>query len=144
MATSQDLGDSRLASYLRAWGVAYLFNGLEAVFAANQPPATGLVDLFGRLSDLLQQAAISDFSRLGSGVSPIEVTVKSNQAQLEHTTGEHYGRLFVEFSAATYVTEARELLRLRLERNGLDISPLPDSTVLDASCGGGRYSAAWA
>src|SRR4029077_425809 len=54
-----------------------------------------------------------------------------------------YGRLFREFSATSFWDEPVKLLRERLERNFVNEVSWKGQRVLDAGCGGGRYSVAW-
>jgi ubiquinone/menaquinone biosynthesis C-methylase UbiE len=68
---------------------------------------------------------------------------KEIPGRIEEVTGEHYGRLFENFSTASYWDEPARLLKLRLERNGIDLNELPRKRALDAGCGNGRYTVAW-
>ena len=58
------------------------------------------------------------------------------------TTATHYGHLWGGFTPEHYFDEATALLRARLERNGFDFANVGRMRVLDAGCGGGRYSVA--
>lgn len=68
----------------------------------------------------------------------------SNGSTIEELTGEHYGRLFEAFEPKSYWSEPVKLLGDRLERNGIPTTALFGKDVLDAGCGGGRYTVAWA
>ena len=57
-------------------------------------------------------------------------------------TGELYSSLFTRFSERHYLDEAKELLRQRIERNGIGYDWLRGKKGLDAGCGGGRYTVA--
>lgn len=58
-------------------------------------------------------------------------------------TGEYYASLFEDFGAESYFNEATEILKERLEKNQIFPDNLESKTVLDAGCGGGKYSGAW-
>jgi len=62
---------------------------------------------------------------------------------IEDSTGNHYGRLFRDFSKTAFWEEPVKLLNMRLERNGIELPRLLQMDVLDAGCGGGRYTVAW-
>jgi ubiquinone/menaquinone biosynthesis C-methylase UbiE len=64
-------------------------------------------------------------------------------ADVKKVTGEHYGQLFKAFANTSYWDEPVKLLRQRLEKNGIAATDFQDKSVLDAGCGGGRYSVAW-
>src|SRR5207244_1364571 len=91
------------------------------------------------LTQFLCSAINSDLRKLDSE----EKTFRQGKAEVISITGEHYGRLFQAFSSRSFWDEPVLLLRTRLERNGVDISRLEQKEVLDAGCGGGRYTAAW-
>ena len=59
---------------------------------------------------------------------------------LEKKTGKVYFELWEKFSKEEYFLQATNLMKLRLERNMIDISSF--RSALDAGCGGGRYSIA--
>jgi SAM-dependent methyltransferase len=110
---------------------------MEAVFAAPADPTDGLRDLFERVTAFLHASRATG---LGSVAGPAARTV-TDDAEL--VTGEHYGRLFREFDAKSFAEEPARLLRDRLTRNDVALPDLTTARVLDAGCGGGRYSVAW-
>lgn len=59
-------------------------------------------------------------------------------------TRDHYGRLFGALDREEYFTTAERLLNSRLTRNGITAEDVRDRRILDAGCGGGRYSCALA
>jgi SAM-dependent methyltransferase len=112
---------------------------MESVFKSDGDPTIGLTELFERLSAYLEA---SQASGMGNLVAHSETTSDA-QARVEQVTGEHYGRLFREFDAQSFAAEPARLLRERLTRNNVALPDLASATVLDAGCGGGRYSVAW-
>ncbi len=59
-------------------------------------------------------------------------------------TGELYSSLFTRFDQHHYFGEATELLRQRIDRNGIGFDWMRGKKGLDAGCGGGRYTVALA
>jgi SAM-dependent methyltransferase len=136
---ARNLGTSRWASTVRAWCVPYLFHGMESVFKAESDPTVGLQQLFNRLTAYLEASRASQFGELvGADAASSESSVP-----VEQVTGEHYGRLFREFDVQSFAAEPARLLRERLTRNNVALPDLATARVLDAGCGGGRYSVAW-
>jgi SAM-dependent methyltransferase len=135
---ARELGTSRWASTVRAWCVPYLFHGMESAFQSGRDPTDGLQKLFVRLTSYLHA---SRESRMGEVVA--SHSMSATPAAVEQVTGEHYGRLFREFDAQSFAAEPARLLRTRLERNSIALPDLSSARVLDAGCGGGRYSVAW-
>jgi len=141
---SRILGSTRWGSTARAWCVSYLFMGMDQIFASNQDPIAGINELFDNLTSFLRAATVSGINQLGSTLTQAaSEDADSNRRTIEKVTGQYYGRLFRAFSSSSFWVEPVELLRTRLERNGIDISQLERKKVLDAGCGGGRYTVAW-
>jgi SAM-dependent methyltransferase len=137
-AAARALGVSPWASVVRAWCVPYLFHGMEATFRTDEDPAPSLEALFARLTAYLNAS-------IRSGMGDISVAADRGvqDHQIERVTGDHYGNLFREFSAESFAGEPARLLRERLARNEVQVPDLRTAQVLDAGCGGGRYSIAW-
>jgi ubiquinone/menaquinone biosynthesis C-methylase UbiE len=132
------LGDSRWASIQRAWCVPYMFHSMERVFAGREDPAPGLAAAFDHMSAYLETAA-----PLGMGRLSTRADERDREMAVEQMTGNHYGRLFREFDKESFLNEPVKLLRDRLTRNDVALLDLAKAKVLDAGCGGGRYSVAW-
>jgi SAM-dependent methyltransferase len=115
-----------------------LFHGLERVFKAEGDPATGLITVFRTLERYLVDSAASGFGELSPPADK-----RAQVERVEQMTGEHYGRLFREFDVDSFAAEPKRLLGERLSRNNVTITDLATARVLDAGCGGGRYSVAW-
>ena len=112
---------------------------MERVFEGDGDPTEPLRQHFERLTTFLRAAATSKMGDVfGVAVRPPEAATV-----VEKTTGEHYGRLFREFDAQSFAAEPARLLRERLTRNNVKLPDLATARVLDAGCGGGRYSVAW-
>ena len=133
-----ELGTSQWASVVRAWCVPYLFQGMEEVFKNDADPALGLQLMLDRLTTTLRTSAASGFGALSTPAGKRE-----QGTPVEQVTGEHYGRLFREFSKESFASEPARLLNERLTRNDVTLPDLKTARVLDAGCGGGRYSVAW-
>ncbi|MGH9013062.1 MAG: class I SAM-dependent methyltransferase [Acidimicrobiia bacterium] len=120
-----------------------MFDGMESAFASRE-------DRLPLVQRMLSDAANSTAAMTGSGLAALGAAVDQTPRPIDAvdtgvaaTTGAHYGRLFERFSSKSFWDEPRELLRTRLERNGIPLDCIRDRSVLDASCGGGRYSVAW-
>ena len=137
-ASARGLGSSPWASTIRAWCVPYLFHGMEDVFKRADDPAIGLTGVFDELHEYLAASAKSGFGRFSPPASERDAAMV-----VEKMTGEHYGRLFREFSKESFAAEPARLLRDRLGRNDVKLPDLATARVLDAGCGGGRYAIAW-
>jgi len=142
LQAAHELGTTRVASVLRAWCVPYVYRGMEQAFDSGQEPVAQLNQTFTRLTEYLQSAVRFDFHTLGADEQSAEFN-EADRTAVETVTGQHYGNLFQAFSITSFWDEPVALLRTRLERNEIDLSCLPEQTVLDAGCGGGRYTVAW-
>lgn len=141
VVAARELGEGPWASLARASAVPFLFDGMERIFAADEEPARALVACLEDLSEFLRAARRSGIAAVGGGEEPAHAADASGE--VAQVTGAHYGRLFGAFSAQAYWDEPVRLLKSRLERNGIDPGELETARVLDAGCGGGRYTAAW-
>jgi SAM-dependent methyltransferase len=133
------LGSTSLASAMRAYLVAHVFHSRERIFGSGEDPTPRMQQMFLDAAAMLEQMTASGFARLGVLRTPST----SEPEEVENVTGDHYCRLFGSFSHESYFGEATELLRTRLVRNGIDPEAIRSKSVLDAGCGGGRYTAAW-
>lgn len=141
---SRRLPASPASCGLRAFTVAHLFNAFERIAASGEEP-TGA---FARTLD--ETAAVMDaWTAAGMGDWNPEKHFSRSEAEpasgepVVRETGQHYGRLFEAFSDQSYWDEPKALLAERLERNQIASDRWRSRTVLDAGCGGGRYTAAW-
>ncbi|QQS47115.1 MAG: class I SAM-dependent methyltransferase [Acidobacteriota bacterium] len=143
LATAGEMGANRWAAGARAWCVNLVFNRMEEIFVSGNDPVGGMNDLFERVAVFLSSSIECGINRLGQEPAGDPAAIRQDQAAVEDATGQYYGRLFREFSQASFWEEPLELLRTRLERNNVDLPDLSNMNVLDAGCGGGRYTAAW-
>lgn len=141
ITASRTLGSSAWASVLRAWCVPLLFQDLERIFASGEEPIAAINRSMGVLTEMLYAAERVGLKELRSSSSA--PGTHASASDLEEVTGEHYGRLFSAFGSKSYWEEPAKLLWDRLDRNGLSTMKLSDKEVLDAGCGGGRYTVAW-
>ncbi len=140
--TALKLDGTSYSGVLKTWATHYLFVSAEAAFKADADPTPAIIKSLELLADLLAQAGKLDTKFLGAGASFHSELETIAAKELE--TGSHYGNLFKDFDDEHYFNEAASLLGTRLTRNGIDLDQIHDWDVLDAGCGGGRYSAAWA
>jgi ubiquinone/menaquinone biosynthesis C-methylase UbiE len=141
VSASRQLGASPFASILRAWCVPYLFESTEQIFRSNEEPVGGVNRSLKELSSFLLAAAHSGFGKLPHAQN--QPHTAEFHVDIKEKTGEHYGQLFRAFSPNSYWDEPVRLLKTRLERNDVEVANLSDKEVLDAGCGGGRYTVAW-
>lgn len=125
----------------KAWLVLFVIGRSEEIFASDAEPRTALGRVFERLDVLLDEV-------LGLGMLDVGPTLDRDMAgdgrsPVDARTGAYYGQLFAGFQQDAFWDEAAALLKTRLDRNGIVIKDLERTTVLDAGCGGGRYSVAW-
>jgi ubiquinone/menaquinone biosynthesis C-methylase UbiE len=139
VAAAEALGTSASATATRARCVPLVFDGMERVFASNQNPAPALCALLDEVTAICTSAAAGTPSRPEATSQRLD----RDRGDLADITGEHYGRLFREFSSPSFWDEPVRLLRERLERNDVSPASWEGANVLDAGCGGGRYTVAW-
>ena len=133
------LGENGAASILRAWCVAHIFKQSEAIFASAKEPVSAFGDLLSNTARMLRTLRATEFSELGAS----SLDRMGAEDSVEAVTGDHYGQLFRQFAKESYWDETQNLLRTRLERNGIEASQFRGRSLLDAGCGGGRYTVAW-
>lgn len=131
------------SSALRAWSVPYLFQRMEQVLAAGLEPIAAMNEALLALANVFDKAHEANLAQRTAVEAERVASPADVQAPVEQVTGEHYGRLFEAFSPESYWEEPTRILKQRLERNGVDCSQFGDKEVLDAGCGGGRYTVAW-
>lgn len=132
------LGRSREASILRAWSVYRVFTWCEECYRADGPPIPRFASHLDALAEWFAAGAELSLPADGTGSSGSEA------ADVPAFTGSHYGELFRAFDPVSFFEEPSEVLRQRLERNGIPLDRFHGARVLDAGCGGGRYSVALA
>ena len=140
--TAMKMDDSNYSGVLKTWATHYLFVSAEAVFKGDTNPTQAILAALDQMTDLFAAANRLDTSYLGATNAFHEEleTIEAKEAE----TGDHYGNLFKAFDDEHYFNEATDLLRTRLSRNEINLDQVHTWDVLDAGCGGGRYSAAWA
>lgn len=134
------LGDSGPASFARAWTVAQIFARSEQIFRSRRDPVPAFNRMLRETADVLFRLRQAGYLDLQQACSESE---RAEDGAVEIVTGQHYGGLFAGFSADSYWREASELLRIRLERNDVEVARLRGRSVIDVGCGGGRYACAW-
>ncbi len=127
---------------LKTWATYYLFVSAEAAFNGSSDPTPVINSAFNQLMNMLDAARPLAPNFLGAANAQHRLLVTIEDKEVE--TGDHYGNLFKAFDDEHYFEEAASLLRTRLTRNGIDLNQIHNWDLLDAGCGGGRYSAAWA
>lgn len=133
-AASQQLGDSPHADLSRMDACHRLRLAQDDVFAASGDPVARYASAVDAAAALLEASAA--LPRATSSVPP------DDSETPQDATANHYGALWGGFSPEHYFDEATALLRARFERNGFDLASIAGQRVLDAGCGGGRYSVA--
>lgn len=139
----ENLPNDQLGNYLRTLAVPYLFHEFEA----NVKNDINAIDWFKKtLKDLESFASnlqtSNSFNMLMKGCME-EIQNQSFEKEVKSHTGQHYGNLFKDFSQLSYFTEAKDLIKTRLDNNEIRFQDLNKLKLLDQGCGGGRYTAAW-
>jgi ubiquinone/menaquinone biosynthesis C-methylase UbiE len=146
------LGNDHRAAQMRARCVPYLFENMEHIFASGKEPVAEFNRALEDLVRLLNEAADGkDWDSNSLAISGRSKEKEGNglhdsptlASDVREITGEHYGQLFKAFSRSSFWDEPVRLLSTRLDRNEIPVSELEGKKVLDAGCGGGRYSVAW-
>ncbi len=140
---ARSLDDGPWSSFAKACAVPYLFNGMEQAFDSGREPVGEINRLLENLASFFALAAKIGFGEFVAPYGSEGISTEEISDRIEDLTGEHYGRLFENFSAGSYWDEPARLLKLRLDRNGIDLNELPGKKALDAGCGNGRYTVAW-
>lgn len=130
------IGTAPAAVESKARLINRLFDGMEGAFAAQSDPLPALLEVIDSATGELERAAVAGAAVAGGRQA-------RDDGDIAAITGEHYGRLFREFSSMSYFDEPSSLLRARLNRNDIDPARWSRCSVLDAGCGGGRYTVAW-
>jgi len=138
---ARSLGRGRLASILRTSSVQFLFDKSEMLFTSEEDPLIGINRILKNLANFFRSARVTGLVDVGLHLT--DEFEAGDLPQVEQTTGIHYGQLFKAFSDISFWDEPVRLLRDRLERNDISIESLAGRSVLDAGCGGGRYTVAW-
>lgn len=136
------LGQSPWHDVLRAWSVPCLFNCMEHHFSGESDPLPGIRESLQDLTASFKAASAQSLS-IVNRLSEVSAGPSVADGDVEQVTGEHYGRLFEGFADASFWDEPKMLLQHRLERNGISLDQIRGKSVLDAGCGGGRYTVAW-
>ena len=135
------LGQSAVASIVRAWSVPFLFGHMEAAFASGQEPVAAVNAALESLTAFYDTCKVVGMIEIGAQ-EPGRST-EDTDLPVEVRTGSHYGELFKAFADVSFWNEPKSLLEARLVRNGIKLDALRGKSVLDAGCGGGRYTVAW-
>lgn len=148
-ASLKDMPVNRAAQVLCAAEGIRAYQVLETIFYESEAnPTRMLTEEVRRLG-----AVVSHISRIYAERVYVqrvsrqrkELAIKSVdtlERDIRAQTGRLYSSLFNEFDERTYFQEAADLLRQRIEKNGLGLDWLRGKKGLDAGCGGGRYSVA--
>lgn len=136
---ARKMGDSLVATVIKSWCVATIFTNMERIFREGEHPLPRIRECLNRIANSLEKIRLAGLSNIGSSTEQDQ-----RYQSIIQFTAEHYGQLFKSFDQQSYWEEPVKLLSQRLERNGLDPYKIAEGKrVLDAGCGGGRYSVAW-
>ena len=134
-AVASVLGKSAHTDLLRMDVCHRLRLGQDAIFASEGDPMTNYAAMLGTAATYLEASAKLPILQGQSGFT-------CDSASVLDVTADHYGRLWGTFSPEHYFDEAVQLLRTRLNRNGVDLAWFRGKQALDCGCGGGRYTVA--
>jgi ubiquinone/menaquinone biosynthesis C-methylase UbiE len=139
----EKLPKNKIGDYFRILAVPYLFHKTEAIFKSNNEPITEFKEALNSLM-ISSCHAVNDEHVNNLLSNSFEYKeIEDFESEVKGHTGQHYGNLFKEFDYKSYFEEAKDLLSIRLKRNGVEIDNLENLTLLDQGCGGGRYTMAW-
>jgi len=111
-------------------------------FANGQDPVPQMIDVLDRASGLLSQTAASGVCQ---NQFPNLDTSPENAAAFEKSISSLFSNVWVGLSDDIYFDESYNFTKERFALNNLDAeSVFGGKTVVDAGCGSGKYSAAFA
>jgi ubiquinone/menaquinone biosynthesis C-methylase UbiE len=135
--SSRRVPQSNQASMIKAQAVVDVFSAIESCAERGEDPIVKLQRVFQSISE--------EFERLSGSQDTATNNItesRESYSSVEEETGQHYSNLFTPFSDFNFFEEARNLLEIRLTRNGVSPNYLEGKKVLDSGCGGGRYTVA--
>ena len=138
---SQKLGNGITGTTLRCWVTMYVFGAMEKAFSQTSDPNITLNQLLTHINSFISHGPELESCFLASLTGATVITQPHEST--EERTGTHYSLLFGKFSPQSFWDEPTELLKVRLVRNGISDVTWKGKVVLDAGCGGGRYTVAW-
>jgi ubiquinone/menaquinone biosynthesis C-methylase UbiE len=139
----ENLPNDQLSNYFRTLAVTFLFHAFENNVNNDDDAIEWFKKTLKELESLVNNLKISDsFIALMKGCME-QTNNEFFENEVKSHTGQHYGNLFKDFSQISYFTEAKNLLKTRLDNNEIFIPDLNKLKLLDQGCGGGRYTAAW-
>ncbi|MCI5059235.1 MAG: class I SAM-dependent methyltransferase [Flavobacteriales bacterium] len=136
-----ELPKSVSSDIIKTWATYYIFIAKESAFRKEVDPTNEILEALENQRNFL--AAFNNLNLEHFATSEAMEKSRASMEEVERETGNHYGNLFKKFDAEKYFQETHDLLKTRLEVNNILPENLSEMTVLDAGCGGGRYSAAW-
>lgn len=119
----------------------HLYNLRESTFPKKSNPTKEIREGIEKLTKFVKSYNLLGFDTFLPLATKEAGIIRSNSKLIE--TGNYYNNLFQNFDEEKYFSEAKEILKTRLEVNKVLPSNLSSKTVLDAGCGGGKYSVAW-
>jgi ubiquinone/menaquinone biosynthesis C-methylase UbiE len=149
-AALRKLPDNGAVQTICAVEAVRAYQVFETVFWESKsdpmPPLKAeLTRLVSTLKGIDREFADADFAKKITHRDKGAVSgTKEGAADVKTLTGELYSSLFTRFDERHYFAEATDLLRQRIERNGIGFDWLKGKKGLDAGCGGGRYTVALA
>jgi ubiquinone/menaquinone biosynthesis C-methylase UbiE len=131
------LSQGEESSAIRTLAAWEIFQRTEMILESNDISVQPFSDMLIEMGDAL--------ARMSAGQNHFAHKLNFSEwarkeADFREHTADHYGNLFKSFDDWHYYEEATQLLKLRLERNGINLGDISHQTALDAGCGGGRYS----
>ncbi len=128
----RSLDDSEISSILRTWIAVYFKREIKKILSSQENPTMALEKL---LKQIL--ALISHISPLSNSLSSI---ANSSLLQKNFNSYDHFGTLFSLNATPSLWEQPYRQLKVRLERNNIDLSIFKNTTVIDIGCGSGRNS----
>ncbi len=109
-------------------------------FAKKEDPVPAFADAFGRAAAFLESATKNGIS---GGHFPGAGASKPDDAAFESMVSSLFGDVWGQMTDEVYFEESYSFTKERLEKNGVDpVALFRGKTVVDAGCGGGKFSAA--
>jgi ubiquinone/menaquinone biosynthesis C-methylase UbiE len=125
------LDNTELSSIFRTWITVYFKSEIKKVLLSDENPISATEKVLKNILSLIPPIhSLSSLSIISPPLSKIESSC----------TYDHFGTLFSTNATKSFWEQPYHQLKIRLERNHIDLDIFKDATIVDIGCGSGRNS----